>query len=187
MLVPSGLTTAINLSPRSLLDDDFPQEVVAALDHWGVPASLLELEVTESTIMADPERAHQVLTALADAGVRLAIDDFGTGYSSLAYLKHLPVSRLKIDRSFVFQMRADPNDAIIVRSVIDLARNLGLRTVAEGVEDFDTWHQLKRLRCDSAQGYFLAQPMPGDEFSQWYRESTPSARLARVPVSQARG
>jgi EAL domain-containing protein (putative c-di-GMP-specific phosphodiesterase class I) len=162
---------AINLSTRSLLDDSFPSEVVAALDHWDVPAHLLELEITESAIMADPVRAYRLLTELAAAGVKLAIDDFGTGYSSLAYLKNLPVDQLKIDRSFVLHMHDDPNDAIIVRSVIDLGHNLGLQTVAEGIEDRDTWEQLTNLGCDSAQGYFLARPMPAAVFGAWLREA----------------
>ena len=166
---PFGLSMAINLSTRSLLDDTFPAEVVAALDRWEVPAHLLELEITESAIMADPSRAYRLLTELAALGVKLAIDDFGTGYSSLAYLKNLPVDQLKIDRSFVMNMLDDPNDAIIVRSVIDLGHNLGLQTVAEGIEDGKTWAQLAALGCDSAQGYYLARPMPAEELAAWVR------------------
>jgi diguanylate cyclase (GGDEF)-like protein len=165
------LSMAINLSTRSLLDDGFPGEVTAALDRWNVPARLLELEITESAIMTDPLRARRLLTELADIGVGIAIDDFGTGYSSLAYLKDLPVSQLKIDQSFVMHMHADLNDAIIVRSVVDLGHNLGLRTVAEGVEDGETWAQLAQLGCDSAQGYFLAKPMPPNEFIAWLKNS----------------
>jgi diguanylate cyclase (GGDEF)-like protein len=168
---PARLSMAINLSTRSLLDDSFPAEVVAALDRWQVPARLLELEITESAIMADPTRAHRLLTQLAAVGVKLAIDDFGTGYSSLAYLKNLPVDQLKIDQSFVLHMHHDPNDAIIVRSVIDLGHNLGLQTVAEGIEDLDTWKQLTNLGCDSAQGYFLARPMPAAQFGAWLRQT----------------
>jgi len=166
------LSMAINLSTRSLLDDGFPAEVAAALARWDVPARLVELEITESAIMADPGRAYRLLTELAGLGVKLAIDDFGTGYSSLAYLKNLPVDQLKIDRSFVLHMHEDPNDAIIVRSVIDLGHNLGLQTVAEGIEDVATWDQLASLGCDSAQGYYLARPMPADELGAW---------IARVP------
>jgi diguanylate cyclase (GGDEF)-like protein len=172
---PAELTMAINLSTRSLLDDGFPTEVVSALERWGVPAHLLELEITESAIMADPVRAYRLLTELAAAGIKLSIDDFGTGYSSLAYLKNLPVDQLKIDRSFVLHMHDDPNDAIIVRSVIDLGHNLGLRTVAEGIEDLDTWEQLTNLGCDSAQGYFLAKPMPASHFGAWLRDAAPAA------------
>jgi EAL domain-containing protein (putative c-di-GMP-specific phosphodiesterase class I) len=158
---------AINLSTRSLLDDGFPEEVKDALDRWNVPAHLLELEITESAIMTDPIRARRLLTELADLGVRIAIDDFGTGYSSLAYLKDLPVNQLKIDQSFVQHMHTDLNDAIIVRSVVDLGHNLGLQTVAEGVEDHETWAQLAQLGCDDAQGYFLAKPMAASELMAW--------------------
>jgi diguanylate cyclase (GGDEF)-like protein len=170
--VPDDLTMAVNLSTRSLLDDGFPGEVVAALRRWDIPAPLLELEITESTIMADPSRAHRLLSELAAIGVRVAIDDFGTGYSSLSYLKHLPVTQLKIDRSFVINMNHDHNDAVIVRSVIDLGHNLGLHTVAEGIEDGATWEQLKALGCDSGQGYLLARPMPADRLVAWLNESS---------------
>ncbi len=167
--VLGNLSMAVNLSARSLLDDGFPAEVAAALDRWQVPAGLLELEITETTIMADPSRAHRVLAELAAGGVKLAIDDFGTGYSSLAYLKNLPVNQLKIDQSFVMHMHQDLNDAVIVRSVIDLGHNLGLRTVAEGIEDERTWDELMSLGCDSGQGYLLAKPMPSEEIGEWIR------------------
>lgn len=166
------LSMAINLSTRSLLDDGFPDEVKAALDEAGVPAHLLELEVTESAIMTDPMRARRLLIELSELGVRISIDDFGTGYSSLAYLKDLPVSQLKIDQSFVQNMHHDLNDAIIVRSVVDLGHNLGLQTVAEGVEDLQTWEQLAQLGCDDAQGYYLARPMPPGEFMSWLQAAS---------------
>jgi diguanylate cyclase (GGDEF)-like protein len=165
--VPDELTVAVNISSRSLLDESFLDEVVAALDRWDVPARLLTLEVTETTIMADPPRAYRLLRRLAATGVQLAIDDFGTGYSSLAHLRNLPVAELKIDKSFVLHMHRDPNDAIIVRSVIDLARNLGLRTVAEGVEDLDTWAQLAALGCSAAQGFVLARPIAAEALGSW--------------------
>jgi diguanylate cyclase (GGDEF)-like protein len=164
------LTMAVNLSTRSLLDDSFPAEVVAALERWQVPAEMLELEITESSIMADPTKAHRLLSELSGIGVKVAIDDFGTGYSSLAYLKDLPVDQLKIDKSFVLNMHRDPNDAIIVKSVIDLGHNLGLETVAEGIEDLDTWQQLTNLGCDSAQGFFLAKPLPAGALEGWLRD-----------------
>jgi EAL domain-containing protein (putative c-di-GMP-specific phosphodiesterase class I) len=164
------LSMAVNLSTRSLLDDAFPAEVVAALDRWDVPADMLELEITESSIMSDPVKAHRLLSELSAIGVRIAIDDFGTGYSSLAYLKDLPVDQLKIDKSFVLNMLCDPNDAIIVKSVIDLGHNLGLKTVAEGIEDLDTWQQLTNLGCDSAQGYFLAKPLPAADLETWFQQ-----------------
>ncbi len=164
---PTELSVAVNLSTRSLLDASLPEVVQAALGRWQVPAHLLDLEITETIIMTDPARAKTVLTELADMGVTLSIDDFGTGYSSLAYLRDLPVHQLKIDRTFVQDMGGDSDDEVIVRAVVDLARNLGLRTIAEGVEDRATWEQLSRLGCDSAQGYFLARPMPAGEFRAW--------------------
>jgi diguanylate cyclase (GGDEF)-like protein len=172
------LSMAVNVSARSLLDDGFPAEVKAALKEHDVPAYLLELEITESVIMTDPLRARRLLTELADIGVRIAIDDFGTGYSSLAYLKDLPVSQLKIDQSFVQNMHHDVNDAIIVRSVVDLGHNLGLQIVAEGVEDDHTWDQLAQLGCDDAQGYFLARPMPPDELVPWLQTTGHQVTIA---------
>ena len=115
-----------------------------------------------------------MLSELAASGVKLAVDDYGTGYSSLAYLKNLPVDQLKIDKSFVLHMNEDPDDAVIVRSVIDLGHNLGLRTVAEGIEDLDTWRELTKLGCDSAQGDFLAKPMPASSFEVWLLERKPA-------------
>ena len=173
---------AINLSTRSLLDDGFPDEIKAALDEAGVPAHLLELEVTESAIMTDPMKARRLLIELSELGVGISIDDFGTGYSSLAYLKDLPVSQLKIDQSFVQNMHDDLNDAIIVRSVVDLGHNLGLQTVAEGVEDHQTWMQLAQLGCDDAQGYYLARPMPPAELMPWL-QAADRAVTATVDVA----
>jgi diguanylate cyclase len=163
------LSVSVNLSARSLLDDRFPAEVLEALRRHRVPAELLNLEVTETAIMVDPQRAHALLKQIHALGVELSIDDFGTGYSSLAYLKFLPVGELKIDKSFVKHMHDDVNDAVIVRSVIDLAHNLGLKTVAEGIEDEATLTQLGTLGCDLAQGYHLARPMPAEAFDAWLR------------------
>jgi diguanylate cyclase (GGDEF)-like protein len=165
--VLGNLSVAVNVSTRSLLDDDFPKEVADALERWDIPPNLLALEITESTIMADPSRAHRLLSELSATGVQVSIDDFGTGYSSLSYLKNLPVNELKIDRSFVYHMHRDPNDAVIVQSVIDLGHNLGLHTVAEGIEDDETWEHLRRLGCDSGQGYLLARPMPAESLVGW--------------------
>ena len=164
---PVEFSVAVNLSTRSLLDASLPEVVQAALARWQVPAHQLDLEITETIIMTDPTRARRVLTELADMGVTLSIDDFGTGYSSLAYLRDLPVHQLKIDRTFVQDMGGDSDDEVIVRAVVDLARNLGLQTIAEGVEDLSTWVQLSQLGCDSAQGYLLARPMPPDDFWAW--------------------
>jgi EAL domain-containing protein (putative c-di-GMP-specific phosphodiesterase class I) len=124
---------------------------------------MLELEITENTVLTDPIRARQVLVRLSELGVRLAIDDFGSGNSSLGYLKRLPVDVLKIDKSFVLAMRESEDDAVIVRSTIDLGHNLGLRVVAEGVETDDTRAALQRLGCDVAQGYWLSRPVPPED------------------------
>jgi diguanylate cyclase (GGDEF)-like protein len=153
---------AVNLSARNLLDRGLPAAVAERLARQGVPADRLELEITESTIMADPERALVVLQELAAMGVHLTIDDFGTGYSSLAYLKRLPVTTLKIDRSFVTSMLDDGQDAMIVQSTIDLARNLGLGVVAEGVEDDATRRALADLGCHAGQGFLFGVPAAAD-------------------------
>ncbi|HEX4903071.1 MAG TPA: GGDEF domain-containing protein [Acidimicrobiales bacterium] len=175
--IDGDFTVAVNLSTHSLLDDCFAAEVAIALDRFGIPADRLVLEITETTLMADPERAANVLTVLADQGVRFAIDDFGTGYSSLASLRALPVHELKIDKSFVHTMGDESDDAVIVRSVIDLGHTLGLRTVAEGVEDPAVRDRLARLGCDSAQGYAVAAPMPPEALTTWLagRRVAPSA------------
>jgi EAL domain-containing protein (putative c-di-GMP-specific phosphodiesterase class I) len=132
-----------------------------------VPAAAFCLEITESAIMDDPQRALATLDALSAMGFKLSIDDFGTGYSSLAYLKRLPVDELKIDQSFVRNMQSDRDDEMIVRSTIDLAHNLGIMVVAEGVETAEAWNLLRDLKCDQAQGYHMGRPMPVDEFSAW--------------------
>jgi diguanylate cyclase (GGDEF)-like protein len=178
---------AVNLSARSLLDASLPDVVQRALSRWNVPPHLLDLEITETIIMTDPARARRVLTELADIGVTLSIDDFGTGYSSLAYLRDLPVHQLKIDRSFVQELGARSDDVVIVRSVVDLARNLGLRTIAEGVEDAATWEQLTDLGCDSAQGYYLARPMAAPLFQAWIDEYVPHPAAPVVRDALTRG
>jgi diguanylate cyclase (GGDEF)-like protein len=158
---------AINLSTRDLLDTELPDKLDALLLRHGATASRLCLEITESAIMDDPERAEATLQRLAERGFKLSIDDFGTGYSSLAYLKRLPVHELKIDKSFVMAMERDASDAKIVRSTVDLAHALGLSVVAEGVENASILKQLQVLGCDDAQGYHFAKPLPVDAFSSW--------------------
>jgi diguanylate cyclase (GGDEF)-like protein len=153
---------AVNVSTRTLLDPGFAERVLAALSTRRVPADLLMIEITETTIMEDPERARTVLTALADAGVALSIDDFGTGYSSLAYLKSLPVHELKIDRSFVAAMTRSAADRVIVESTVALGRRLGLDVVAEGVEDDETRAALDEIGCPLAQGFHFARPVPAE-------------------------
>jgi diguanylate cyclase (GGDEF)-like protein/PAS domain S-box-containing protein len=164
------LPVAVNFSMRNLLDPRILDTVAELLSRWDVPPAALEVEITESSIMADPARASEVLRSLQALGVRIAIDDFGTGYSSLAHLKQLPVDVLKVDRSFVSDMVADDSDRIIVRSTIDLAHNLGLRVVAEGVEDEATATLLAELGCDQAQGYHFSPPVPATDLTRWLRE-----------------
>ena len=162
-----SLVLSVNLSTRDLLDPELPQKFDALLVKHRVPAEAFCLEITESAIMDDPQRALATLNKLSGLGFKLSIDDFGTGYSSLAYLKRLPVDELKIDKSFVMSMVEDLDDAKIVRSTIDLAHNLGLTVVAEGVENAKVWDALRDLECDEAQGYHMGRPMPANEFNAW--------------------
>jgi diguanylate cyclase (GGDEF)-like protein len=159
------LHVAVNLTVPDLLDLELPDRIAALLAETGVRANQLELEITETTILADPFRVRQVLNRLNELGLGLAIDDFGTGYSSLAYLKRLPVQTIKIDRSFVMGMCEDSSDATIVRSTIDLGRNLGLDVVAEGVESQEVWDALRAQGCSLAQGYFIGRPMPAEDLA----------------------
>ncbi len=156
-------SVSVNLSTRDLLDQELQNKVERILRRHGMPHDALCLEITESAIMDEPLRALATLNALSEAGFKLSIDDFGTGYSSLAYLKHLPVNELKIDRSFVMAMEEDLDDAKIVRSTIDLAHNLGLTVVAEGVENASVLQLLADLQCDQAQGYHMSRPLPAAE------------------------
>jgi diguanylate cyclase (GGDEF)-like protein len=161
------LHIAVNLSARNLEDARLPDLVARSLGRWGLEPEALELEITESAILQEPVRVLEVVTRLAGMGVRLMIDDFGTGYSSLAYLRRLPVQALKIDKSFVQGMLREENDAVIVRSTIDLGRNLGLEVVAEGVESAELWGRLAALGCDVAQGFHLSHPLPASEVPAW--------------------
>ena len=161
------LAIAVNLSARNLMDSDFPAQVAELLARWDVAPELLEFEITESAMLVDPARTKLILEHLSRMGIRLSIDDFGTGYSSLAHLKRLPVSEIKIDRSFVTNMDKDEDDATIVRSTIELARNLGLDAVAEGVESKQVWDYLKAVGCTAAQGYYLSRPVPAPELQAW--------------------
>jgi diguanylate cyclase (GGDEF)-like protein/PAS domain S-box-containing protein len=161
------LAVAVNVSARNLIDVDFPDQVGALLDKWGMTPDVLELEITESAIVADMFRMGAVLERLGRMGLRLSVDDFGTGYTSLGYLRRLPITELKIDRSFVANMTTSDEDAVIVRSAIDLGRNLGLAVVAEGVEDTDVLARLEELGCDVAQGYLVSRPVPAAELADW--------------------
>jgi EAL domain-containing protein (putative c-di-GMP-specific phosphodiesterase class I) len=162
---------AVNISTHVLVDGGFTDRVLSALDRAGVPPSRLKLEVTESTLMADPELARRVLEELHSHGVQIAIDDFGTGYSSLAYLADLPVSEVKIDRSFVSRMASGSSETIIVTSTINLAHGLGMRTVAEGVEDLAMLAELRDLGCDASQGFAISRPLPTDLATRWLMAS----------------
>jgi diguanylate cyclase (GGDEF)-like protein len=171
------LTVAVNLSARNLHDLQLPDEIGHVLERWALPPSALELEITESAIMADPVRALGVATQLRALGVGLSIDDFGTGYSSLSYLKQFPVNEIKIDKSFVIDMTANDDDAAIVRSTIGLARNLGLEVVAEGVETNEVRNRLVELGCDLAQGFLLGAPVPASDLTPWLERADRTRRV----------
>lgn len=166
------LTVSVNLSVRNLMDPKLPDQVAERFQAAQVAPEWVTFEITESAIMANPAQALEVLTRLHEMGVRFSIDDFGTGYSSLSYLKKLPVETIKIDKSFVINMTKNQSDAVIVRSTIDLAHNMNLKVVAEGVEDEDIWDRLYALGCDTAQGYYMGRPMPADELSLWLHKSS---------------
>ena len=176
------LHVAVNLTIPDLLDLELPSFIQELLVKHHVRPDQLELEITESTILADPFRVRQVLTGLNEAGLRIAIDDFGTGYSSLAYLRRLPVQTIKIDRSFVMDMCENTSDATIVRSTIDLARNLGLDVVAEGVETEATWAALRAHGCTLAQGYLISKPVAADELRALLAERAQDVHVARARV-----
>jgi EAL domain-containing protein (putative c-di-GMP-specific phosphodiesterase class I) len=155
---------------------------------WDVDPPRLELEITESAIMANPEHALEGLTRLSEMGVRLSIDDFGTGYSSLAYVKRFPVDEIKIDRTFVIDMAVNENDSAIVRSIIDLAHNLGMSVVAEGVENRETWDLLAELGCDLAQGFYVSRAVPEAALTQWLdRRRTERTVVGAIPSLRASG
>jgi EAL domain-containing protein (putative c-di-GMP-specific phosphodiesterase class I) len=158
------LTVSVNLSVRNLLDPDLASRIGKLLTRHRLVPEALQLEITESMLMSDPDRSLITLTALSQLGVGLSVDDYGTGYSSLANLRRLPIDELKLDRSFVSPMVSDENDLIIVRSTINLGHDLGLKVVAEGVEDEATLARLAALGCDLAQGYHFAKPLPAPDF-----------------------
>ncbi|NGN64015.1 bifunctional diguanylate cyclase/phosphodiesterase [Streptomyces sp. A7024] len=160
---------AVNVSPRDVHTPGFAGAVAARLARHGVPPGALQLEITEHVLLEDPQRAADTLAGLTGHGVKMSLDDFGTGYSSLVHLRRLPVSELKIDRSFVARLAIDNEDAEIVRCTVDLAHSLGLRVVAEGVEDDETWERLRDMRCDAVQGWLVAAAMPPEETTAWLR------------------
>ena len=193
-----AIPVAVNLSAHDVQDPGLPEVVAELLAASGAPANQLRLEITESSLLADPERARENLAALRALGIRIAIDDFGTGYSSLNYLQRLPVDELKIDKSFVQSMATDEGARSIVRAVIDMADDLGLGVVAEGVEDRATWEVLAALGCDMAQGYYFSPPLPAENLIGWIdslphraldddeRRKSEAALVARVRERGAR-
>jgi diguanylate cyclase (GGDEF)-like protein len=168
------LSVAVNLSPWNLQSSALPEQIRGLLSSSGVPPSQLELELTESAIMANPRQAAEILRVMKQMGLRLAVDDFGTGYSSLAHLNSLPIDAIKIDKSFVMRMATETQDAVIVRSMIHLAHNLGLKVVAEGVENRQTMDMLRKMGCDMAQGYHISHPRPAEELPGRLRDSLAS-------------
>jgi EAL domain-containing protein (putative c-di-GMP-specific phosphodiesterase class I) len=177
------LTVAVNVCARDLQDPQFPDTVRSLVAANGVDPSMLEIELTESALLADRARAASALETLRAVGVTFAIDDFGTGYSSLANLRELPVDRIKIDRSFVSTMADRPADQIIVASTIELTHRLGLTSIAEGVEDAHILGQLTEFGCDVAQGYWIARPIPGPQIGAWIAQRTADLDLATVSAA----
>ena len=162
------MSVAVNLSARSLRDDGLDEQVERLLRRHGLSPRLLTLEITESSVMADPASTLGLLHRLRLQGVRLSIDDFGTGYSSLAYLRRLPVQEVKVDRTFVQRMDTESDDAAIVRSIIELAHTLDLTVVAEGIENPEVSQLLRSMGCELGQGYHISRPMPVEEFRSWF-------------------
>jgi predicted signal transduction protein with EAL and GGDEF domain len=177
-----GVGIAVNLSARSLTDTEIVRLVEQVLDAHGLPAELLTLELTESSIMSDTSRSLGLLEELRGLGIQLSVDDFGTGYSSLTYLRRFPFTEVKVDRSFVMRMAIDNDDAVIVKSIIDLAANLGLQVVAEGIEDRATWTLLEQQGCNLGQGYYLARPMPTADFTEWLRQRVDRTKRVHLSV-----
>jgi diguanylate cyclase (GGDEF)-like protein len=175
---------AVNLSPRDFHDRQLPKHITGLLKERGLPPECLELEITENVIMANAVHVSQSLNRLSAMGIRAYIDDFGTGYSSLGLLKKLPVAGIKIDKSFVSHMTVDENDAIIVRSTIDLGHNLGMKVIAEGVESPDIWNRLAKLGCDVAQGYYMSRPKPAEELDRWFADSPWGIKDSRNKVKK---
>jgi EAL domain-containing protein (putative c-di-GMP-specific phosphodiesterase class I) len=175
------LTIAVNLSASSLVDADLPDEVAAMLAARNLPPGALQLEITEDFLMVDRDRARNILTRLRHSGIQISVDDFGTGYSSLSYLRDLPIDELKLDRSFVLPMSDDPRAAALVASTIELAHSLGLRMVAEGVENDIVYAELTRLGCDQAQGYYISRPVPADQLDHWLSTPTTTDQVTDIP------
>ncbi len=171
-----SMRVSINLSAKNLQEMELPNSVLASLQKYAIPADILCFEITETAMMMDPSRSMRNILALNECGIRLSIDDFGTGYSSLSYLKSLPVSEIKIDRSFVTEMCQENDDQVIVRTTLNMSHNLGKEVVAEGIEDEKTYQALLELGCDIGQGYYIARPVPIDVLMNWFKRSEYSIR-----------
>jgi diguanylate cyclase len=180
------LSVAVNLSARNLLDLHLVDDVSGAVEESGVPPEALTLELTESMVMSESQRSLHVLGGLAELGVCLSCDDFGTGYSSLAHLRRLPIGEIKIDKSFIASMAVDDSDRAIARSVLALGRDLGLVTVAEGVESREAWDLLVALGCDLAQGFIVCPPLTSRQFREWL-DRRPPEELARLATAAGNG
>ena len=172
-----NIKIAINLSVYNLQDHKFVEKIIDIFDKNKISASNFIMEVTESVMMTNPQQSIEVLNRLDKLGIEIAVDDFGTGYSSLAYLKLLPISKLKIDKSFIIDMLKDDSDAMIVRSTIDLAHNLGMQVIAEGIEEKEILELLSILGCNLGQGYFISKPISKDDFKQWIIQQNKSAQV----------
>jgi EAL domain-containing protein (putative c-di-GMP-specific phosphodiesterase class I) len=175
-----SMPVAVNLSMRDLHDPDLPTYIADLLHETSLSPDCLKVEVTESALMADPVRATGTLQTLLDYGIEAAIDDFGSGYASLGYLKQLPVREIKLDRSFVWNVAVDVRDRAIVAASVDMAHQLGMRVVAEGVEDAAAIETLADLGCDLVQGYYISRPLPCDELHRWLIERLPRDAAARL-------
>jgi EAL domain-containing protein (putative c-di-GMP-specific phosphodiesterase class I) len=171
---------AVNLSARQFATDSLVEDVAAALRESGMPAHLLELEITEGMVITNPERALRVLIRIKEMGVRLAIDDFGTGYSSLAQLKHFPIDTLKVDRSFIRDIPQDSEDKAITEAIIAMGKSLGLNVVAEGVETVEQLNFLRNRHCDEMQGYYFSRPIAPHDLEQLLRSHQSSQREAKT-------
>lgn len=175
---------AVNVSPRELADRSLVDTVLTILEEHGLPGDALSLEITENAFLSDPAHAIALLDELRSAGVRVSLDDFGAGYSSLAYLKHLPLTEVKIDKSFVLNMATEPRDDMIVRSIVELGHNLGVVVVAEGVDDQDTLDRLAEMGCDVAQGHLIARPMEAERLARWVVAAVrPAAEVTHLDVA----
>jgi sensor c-di-GMP phosphodiesterase-like protein len=175
------LRLSLNLSPRNLIEPDLPAELARLLRTFSLAPSALQLEMTETTVMSDPQRTIDVLNRFRATGVGIAIDDFGTGHSSLSYLTRLPATELKIDKSFVAAMSTDPASRTVVRSIIDLGLNLGLAVLAEGIETPEVADDLRVMGCHLGQGYLYSRPLPAADFTRWMDRH----RLDALPVDDA--